>query len=109
MSFVRLTAIGRLGQDPEKKDVNGTPVSTFSVAVSESYGAGDEKKEHTEWMAMEAWGKLADLCSQYLKKGSHVYIEAKPRTSTWEDNGQKKSRVVYRVQTIQFLDGKPQD
>jgi single-strand DNA-binding protein len=110
MSFAKLTAIGRLGQDPEKKEVGDSSVSKFSVAVSETYGTGDNKKEHTEWLNCEAWGKLSDLCSQYISKGSQVYIEAKPKTSTWEDDkGDKKSNLVYRITMIQFLDSKPKE
>lgn len=100
--FVKLTAVGRLGQDPENKEVGDTSVTNFSIAVSEKY----KDQEHTEWLNMEAWGKLGELCAQYLKKGSNVFVEAKPKTQTWEQDGQKKSKVVYRVLTVQFLDPK---
>ena len=108
--FVKITIVGRLGQDPEKREVGDTAVTNFSIATSDSYTKDGEKKETTEWHNMEAWGKLADLCAQYLKKGSLVFVEAKPKTSTWEtDSGEKRSKTTYRIQTVQFLDPKSDD
>ena len=108
--FAEITIVGRLGQDPEKKDVGDTSVCNFSVATSESYTKDGEKKERTEWHNLEVWGKLADVCSEYLKKGSQVFVKATPRTQTWEtDSGEKRSKVVYRVSKVEFLGGKSED
>lgn len=109
MSFAKLTAIGRLGQDPTKREAGSATVCSFSIAISEVSGSGENKKEHTEWISVEAWGTLGDICEKYLKKGSLVYIEAKPRTTTWGEEGAKKTKTVYRLETVEFLEKKSQE
>lgn len=73
--------VGRLGKNPEKKEVNGGKiVSKFSIAISESYKDGDEWKEKTEWINCEAWRDL-----DWLKKGDLVSVEGKMKTTKHED------------------------
>lgn len=82
----KLTIIGNLGRDPEMRFTpSGQAVTKFSVASTRQYKnqAGEQVKE-TTWFSVEAWGKLAEICNQYLKKGSKVYVEGrlKPDKST---------------------------
>jgi single-strand DNA-binding protein len=79
--------IGNLGADPESRFLpNGDAVSNFRIACSDSWKDKDgSKKESTEWVTIDAFGKLAEICNQYLKKGASVYIEGSLRTRKWQD------------------------
>ena len=106
----KVIAIGNLGQDPETKFLpSGAAVTNFSIAVSESWTDKQtgEKKERTEWINVETWGKLAEICSEYLSKGSQCFIEGKLQTDSWEDqnSGQTKYRTKVRADNVQFLGG----
>ena len=81
--------IGNLGADPEVRYTqSGSPVCSFRIACSEKYkDASGNMQENTEWVPIVAWGKLAEICSQYLHKGSRVYIEGKLQTRKWQDQG----------------------
>lgn len=84
-SVNRVTLIGNLGRDPEVRfTAQGKAVANFSLATTERWGE-DEKKEHTEWHKIVAWGKLGEICGEYLHKGDPVYIEGKIRTREWTD------------------------
>lgn len=88
--------IGRLGKDPElKHTATGTAVATFSIATNETYKDKDGKKvESTDWHNVVAWNKLAEICGQYLKKGSLVCIEGKSKTRSYEDKADVKKYVT---------------
>ncbi len=106
----RVQLIGRLGKEPESRFTpNGKKVAHFSLAISQRWKSGDETKEYTEWVNIEAWGRLGEVAQQYLKKGSLVYIEGRLKTDKYEDKGETKyfSKVV--ALTMQFLDKKPAD
>jgi len=107
----RVQLIGRLGKDPETKFTpNGKKVTTFSVAVSERWkDRNGESKEHTEWFNIEAWGRLGEICQEYLKKGSLVFLEGRLRTEKYEDKekGDMKYFTKVVIQTLQFLDKRP--
>jgi single-strand DNA-binding protein len=90
MSLNRVTLIGNLGGEPELRATNEGAVCTFSLATNESYGTSEERRQHTEWHNIVTFGKLAQNCSRYLKKGSRVFIEGRFRTSTYEDKQAKK-------------------
>lgn len=79
--------VGRLGRDPETRYTgSGTAVANFSIATSEKFkDRNGEKQERTEWHKITAWGKLAEICQQYLKKGSLVFIEGSIGTREWQD------------------------
>ena len=79
--------IGNLGSDPEiRYTQQGTPVATFSVATTERWkGQDGQQQEHTEWHRIVVWRRLAEICGEYLKKGSKVYIEGKMQTRKWQD------------------------
>lgn len=88
----RVQLIGRLGSDPESKQVNGDRMLTkFSLATNESYrNSAGEKVEETQWHNVIAWGKIAEIAGKYLKKGSEVAIEGKLIHRSYEVNGDKK-------------------
>ena len=83
----KATLIGNLGADPETRYTSGgTQVTTFSVATTERWrGQDGHPREETEWHRVVAWGKLAEICGQYLEKGSKVYVEGKLQTRKWQD------------------------
>jgi single-strand DNA-binding protein len=104
--------IGNLGAEPElRKTPGGKSVANFNVATNESYTDSDgQKHEHTEWHTIVTWNKLAENCSQYLKKGSNVYVEGRIRTRTWDDQeGNKHYRQEIIAAEVRFLDKKPSD
>lgn len=101
--------IGNLGRDPEMRYTpTGKPVTSFSVAVSRVYSTTEgERKEETEWFRVSAWNKLAETCSQYLRKGSKVYVEGRLRTRTWEgQDGQKRLELEVTAADMIMLDSK---
>lgn len=107
----KVIAIGNLGKDPETRYLpSGAAVTNFSIAVSENWvdKQTGEKKERTEWINVEVWGKAAEACQQYLTKGKQCYIEGKLQTDSWDDNGVTKYRTKVRADNVQFL-GSPQD
>jgi single-strand DNA-binding protein len=102
--------VGRLGKDPEIRSTpSGTSVAKFSIATDDRYtDKNGEKQERTEWHNITAWGKLAEICGQYLRKGKLVYIEGSIRTDSWDDKetGQKKYRTEIVANQMQMLDRK---
>ena len=85
----KVILIGNLGKDPEiRYTPSGTAVANFSIATSESWTDKEsgEKRERTEWHRIVAWGKLAEICGEYLHKGKQVYVEGRIQTRDWEDN-----------------------
>jgi len=104
----RVQLIGRLGKEPESRFTpNGKKVAHFSLAISQRRKSGNETKEYTEWVNVEAWGRLGEVAQQYLKKGSLVYIEGRLKTDKYEDKaGETKyfSKVIALM--MQFLDKK---
>jgi len=86
--------IGHLGRDPEMRYTpSGRPVTSFSVATSRSWNTAEgERRTETEWFNVVAWGSLAEICNQYLKKGHQVYVEGRLQTRRWEDDeGNKRT------------------
>ena len=79
--------IGNLGKDPEiRQTQSGETVANLSLAVSEKWtDKSGQKQERTEWVRVVVWGKLADICEKYLKKGSQVFIAGKLQTQKWTD------------------------
>ncbi|WP_232371226.1 single-stranded DNA-binding protein [Desulfogranum marinum] len=93
----KTTLIGNLGNNPELRDANGTPVCSFSVATTERWkDQQGNKQEKTEWHKIVAWGNLADICAEYLGKGSKVYIEGKNKTRKWTDQN-KVERYITEI------------
>lgn len=90
----KVILIGNLGAKPELKYIaNGTPMCKFSIATTERWGKGEDgqTKEHTEWHNIVTWRRLAEICGEYLDKGTKVYIEGSIRTREYTgDDGVKK-------------------
>ncbi len=108
-SLNKVMLIGRLGQDPEVRYTqSNTAVATLNIATSERYKDGNgELQEKTEWHRVVAWGRLAEICQQYLNKGSLVYIEGPLQTRQWEDNqGQKRYTTEVKALQMTMLDSK---
>ena len=109
-SVNKVILVGRLGKDPEIRSTpSGTSVAKFSLATDDRYtDKNGEKQERTEWHNITAWGKLAEICGQYLRKGKLVYIEGSIRTDSWDDKetGQKKYRTEIVANQMQMLDRK---
>lgn len=108
MSVNKVILVGRLGQNPEVRYTpSGAAVANFSVATNESWtDKSGQKQERTEWHRVVVWGKLAELCNQYLAKGRQVYVEGRLQTRQWQDkDGQTKYTTEVQAQTVQFLGG----
>ena len=103
----KVMLIGRLGADPEIKYAqSGTPVANLRVATDESYtDRNGQRQEKTEWHTVIAFQRTAEICQQYLHKGSLVYIEGKLQTRKWQDkNGQDRYSTEIRVDRLQMLE-----
>jgi single-strand DNA-binding protein len=84
--------IGNLGKDPEVRHTpSGAAVATFSIATNEAWNNREgQREERTEWHRVVAFGKLAEICGQYLKRGKQVYIEGRLQTRSWDDRDGNK-------------------
>ena len=103
--------IGNLGKDIEMRyTASGEAIANFSIACTESWRdkASGEKKELTEWVRISFFGKLAEICGQYLKKGSQVYVEGSIRTRKWTDKeGQERYTTEIRGDEMKMLGSAP--
>ena len=102
--------LGNVGQDPEKKvSENGTVITTFSVATTEKWKDKNsgENIEQTEWHRVVTFRKLAEICAEYLHKGSKVYIEGKLQTRSWEKDGVKMYSTEIVANEMKMLDSRP--
>ena len=103
----KVILVGNLGADPEVKYLsNGTTVANFRIATSENRvnRASGEKTTMTEWHRIVAFGRLAEICGEYLNKGKQVYIEGRLRTRAWEDKeGNKRSTTEIVANQMQML------
>ncbi len=107
MNLNRATIIGNLTRDPEVRTTpNGKSVASFGVATNYSWtDAAGQKQEKVEFHNMVAWGKLAEICGQYLAKGRKVYIEGRLQTREWEgQDGHKRNRTEIMVENMIMLD-----
>jgi single-strand DNA-binding protein len=108
----RVQLIGRLGKDPESRFTpTGKKVAHFSLAVSNRWKSAEgEAKESTEWVNVEAWGRLGEVCAQYLHKGSLVFLEGRLKTDKYEDKGgETKYYTKVVALSMQMLDKKPEE
>ena len=112
-SLNKTLIIGNLGADPETRYMpSGDAVCNFSVATTDKWKdkQSGEWKEATTWHRISAFGKLAEICGQYLKKGSQGYFEGKLQTRKFTDAaGIEKYSTEIRLDSMQMLGGKPQD
>ena len=109
----KVILIGRLGKDPEIRSMpSGTTVCKFTMATDERFtDRNGEKQERTEWHNIVAWGKLGEICGQYLRKGRLIYIDGSIRTDSWDDKetGQKRYRTEIIAQNMKMLEKKGDD
>lgn len=113
--FQTIILIGNLGKEPEMRYTpSGQPVVSFSVATNRSYkGAEGQPVKETTWFRVTAWGKQAETCNQYLRKGSKVLVEGRltpdPDTGSpriWESNGKMGASYEVTASTVRFLSGR---
>ena len=104
----KVQLIGNLGADPEARFTpSGKKVTTFRMAVTRRWrDAEGEQKEATEWVNIETWSGLAEICAQYLKKGSLTYIEGRLQTDRYEVEGETRYRTKVVASQMQMLDRK---
>jgi single-strand DNA-binding protein len=110
-SLNRVQLIGRLGKDPESRFTpTGKKVASFSLAVGQRWkGADGSVKEQTEWVNIEAWGRIGEICQQYLQKGRLVFIEGRLKTDRYEDKGETKYFTKVVATSMQMLEKKAEE
>lgn len=104
----KVIILGHLGGDPEVRFTpGGQAVANFNVATSEKWTNKDgSKEERTEWHRIVVWGKLAELCGEYLRKGRKAYIEGSLQTRSYEKDGVTRYVTEIKASEVQFLDSK---
>ncbi len=106
----RVQLLGRLGAAPEVRyGESGLPRATFSVATSRRWqDAGGQAQEETEWSRVVAWGRLAEVCGEYLHRGSRVYLEGRLKTRSWEEaeTGTRHALTEVVADELIMLDGR---
>ncbi len=104
-SLNRIFLIGNLTRDPELRYIpSGTPVVSFGLAVNTSISRpNSDSKEEVCFVRVVAWGKQAEVCNQYLKKGRSVFIEGRLIYRSWEQEGKTRSTLEVRADRVQFL------
>ena len=111
-SYNKCTLIGNLTRDPELRTLpKGTAICQFGIAINRKYKTeAGEMKEEVTFVDLEAWGKTAELIAKYLKKGSLALFDGRLKLDTWEDKEtkQKRQKLKVVVETMQFLDRKPE-
>lgn len=108
-SVNKVILVGHLGRDPEVRYVGDEAVCNFSIATTEKWKSkSGEPMEATEWHRISAWGRLAEIVGEYLRKGSLVYIEGKLQTRKYNDkDGVEKSSTEVRMSDMKMLGGRP--
>jgi len=112
VSLNKVQFIGHLGRDPEVRYTpSGDAVCNFSVAASERWKdkTSGEQQERTEWLRCQAWQRLAEVCGEYLKKGSLVYVEGKLQTRSYEKDGVTHYVTECRLEQMRMLGGRRDD
>ncbi len=102
----KVILVGNLGRDPEMRYLpSGSAVANFSIATSEMWQDKEsgEKREKTEWHRIVAFGRLGEICGEYLSKGRQVYIEGKLQTRSWEKDGVTRYTTEIIASAMQML------
>ncbi len=104
-SFNKVILIGNLTRDPEMRYTpNGTPVTTFGLAVNRRFRQGDEQREEVCFIDIVVFGRQAETCSQYLTKGSGVIVDGRLSQQRWEtEDGMKRSKHEVVAQDVRFM------
>ena len=110
-SLNRVQIIGRLGKDPvEKATKKGTKFAFFTVAVDMNWKGNDgNTHKETDWFNVEAWGRLGEICLEYLTKGRLIFLEGRLRTDRYEKDGDLKFFTKVIARQMQMLDYQSQD
>ena len=111
-SINKVILIGNLTRDPELKQTNGgQPITTFGLATNRAWVTRDtEKHNSSEFHELVAWGKLAEICNQFLKKGKLIYVEGYLKTRSWDTpDGTKKFRTEVVVNDMIMLERRSKD
>ena len=108
-SYNKVTILGNLGRDPELRTTPaGNIVANFSVATTDKWGQGEDRQERTEWHRVVVWGKLAEVCGEYLSKGRQVLVEGRLQTHSYDDNeGIKRYVTEIIAHQVEFLGQRP--
>lgn len=105
-----VTIVGRLTRDAELKYTNsGSAVTTMGLAVNRSRKDGDQWVEEANFFDVSLWGRRGESLNQYLQKGTRLAVTGELRQERWEQDGQKRSRVVIHANNIQLLGGNQND
>jgi len=107
----KVILVGNLGRDPEiRYTPSGMAVANFSVATTEKWKdkQSGEMQERTEWHRIVAWGRLGEICGEYLAKGRQVYIEGKLQTRQWEKDGVTRYTTEVVASEMKMLGSKTQ-
>ncbi len=105
-SVNKVILVGNLGRDPEVRyTTQGTAVANFTMATTDRWNdPSGQRKERTEWHRIVVWGKQAEICGEYLRKGRQVYIEGSLQTREWTDReGNNRTTTEVRAQRMQML------
>jgi single-strand DNA-binding protein len=106
-SINKVILIGNLGSDPQVREVGGNGVANFSLATNESWtDKSGNRQERTQWHRITAWGKLAVICGEHLKKGRKVFVEGRIAYRDVEKDGVTTRYTDITAQNIQFLDSR---
>ncbi len=107
-SLNKVMLIGNLGKDPEVRQAGSSSVCNFNIATTEVWNDRDgNRQERTEWHRIVVWGKQAEHCGNYLRKGRSVHLEGKIQTREWEDKeGQKRFTTEIVADRVTFLGGR---
>jgi single-strand DNA-binding protein len=110
LSVNKVILVGKLGADPEVRYTSGgSAVATFSIATNERWNDKNtgERQERTEWHRIVAWGRLGEICGEYLSKGKQVYIEGRLQTRSWDDRDGNKKYMTEVVAANMVMLGSP--
>src|ERR1700749_1954739 len=107
-SLNQVTLMGNLTRDPELRQTpTGQNVTSFSLALNRSYkDAGGEWQEATDYIDIVCWGPLAERVAQYLSKGRRCLVQGRLQSRSWEQDGQKRSKVEVLANDVTFLDSR---
>jgi single-strand DNA-binding protein len=107
-SVNKVIVLGNLGRDPElRHTAGGKAVCTLRIATNEQWqDQSGERQERTEWHSVVVWGRQAENCNQYLKKGRTVYVEGRLQTRKWQDkDGNDRYTTEIVADRVQFIGG----
>lgn len=109
MGVNQIFLLGNVGKDPELRQAGESTVANFSLAVNDRRRKGKDGQPATEWFNIVAWGKLADICGKYIKKGTRICLQGRVQTRTWEgDDGKRQYRTEVVMEQLELLSGKDQ-